>query len=276
MNHEPDIPDPRDSDSGPVEERGRLAEIQRRLKAARPRPPSVDLVALLRMANGGEVESAAWGRSDGSDVSDLSDGSDVSEMSDGSDCIRVERPTRVHGFWTAVAGSWICGVAVGVLVTLMLVNRPAAVVAPVDSIARQEVQVPEPAEEPEVVAEKPVSEADEDTELDHAPVAPVLPPERRTRKDALLALIADPHGGWHSAAWMDGSVLRAGMLHRRTAGEPRDTAPGTPDTTEQHRDKAVSSQPKIKRTLDPQPPAAVSRGQLLERLLREATGHGVL
>jgi hypothetical protein len=258
MNHEPDLPDSRDSDSGRVEEHGRLAEIERRLKAARPRPPSLDLVALLQIANGGEVEPEEVDRVDGVDR------------------MCVERPTRAHGFWTAVAGSWICGVAVGVLVTLMLVNRPAAVVAPMDSIVRGEVQVLESAEEPELVAGKPVPEADEEIELDQTPVAPVLPSEQRARDNVLLATIADSHGGWQSAAWMDGSVLRAGMLHRRTAGEPRDTAPVTQDTPEQNRDKAVSPQPKSKRTLDPEPPAAASRGQLLERLLREAAGHGVL
>jgi hypothetical protein len=247
-----------------VEERGRLAEIERRLKAVRPCPPSLGLVAVLQMANGGEVESASWGRTDGSDLSDL------------SDRIRVERPTRAHGFWTALAGSWICGVAVGALVTLMLVNRPAAVVAPTDSIVRREIQMPEPAEEPEVVAEKPVPEADEEIEIDLVPVAPLLPPERRMRDDALLALIADPRGGWHSAGWMDSSVLRAGMLHRRTAGVSRDMLREARDLEEPNIDKAERGGRDVNRTIDFEPPAAITRGQLMEELLREASGQGVL
>ena len=136
--------------------------------------------------------------------------------------------------------------------------------------------MPEPAEEPEVVAEKPVPESDEEIELDHAPVAPVLPFERRMRDDALLAMIADPRVGWHSATWMDGSVLRVGMLHRRGAGVSRDMLREARDLEEPNIDRAERGGRDVNRTIDFEPSAAITRGQLMEELLREASGHGVL
>ncbi|TVS17074.1 MAG: hypothetical protein EA424_13390 [Planctomycetaceae bacterium] len=265
MSHEPDLPAPRDPDTGCVEERSRLAEIERRLKAARPRPPSLDLAVLQQIASGGDGGCVSGSRADGADKSDR---------------IRVERPARAYRWWTALAGSWIGGAAVGVLVTLMLVNRPAAVVDPADSIVRQDVRrdvwVPAPTEESELMEETSVSEDDGGIEHDHAPVTPVLPSERHARHDTLMAMIADPRGGWHSDAWMEGSVLRAGMLYRPAAGELRDSARVARDMDKPKLDKTHPGQPTAKPTIDFEPSAPITRGQLMEQLMSEATRHGVL
>jgi hypothetical protein len=268
MNLEPDMPDPRDLDSGPVEERGRLAEIERRLKAAQPRPPSLDPLALLRIASGGEVESVSWRRSD---VSDRSGGSD---RSDRSEHIPVVRPTRANGFWSAVAGSWICGAVVGVLVTLMLVSRPAPVVE--NAIVRQEIRVPEPAEAIEAVEGTSVPQAEVEIGLEPAPVAPVLPAARQTRGETMMAMIADPRGGWQSDVWMHGGVLRAGMLYRPAAGPLWDSPQEAWDMDKPDIDRPELPAPDARRTIDFEPPPPMTRGKLMEQLIREAARHGVL
>ncbi len=270
MNHERDLPALRDTDGGTREERCRLAEIERRLKATRPRPPSLDLVALAQIASGGEVESASRRRSD---VSGISDVSGRSGGSDGSERIRVVRPTRANGFWTAVAGSWICGVAVGVFVTLMLVSRPTPVVE--DAIVRQEIRVPEPAEAPKATEGTSVPQADEETGLEPAPVAPVLPAERQAGGETWVAVIADPRGGWHSPAWKDGGGLRAGMLYRRTAAALWDSPQEMWEVEERESDQPECGRPEAQRTIDFDPPAPITRGKLMEELMNEATRHGV-
>lgn len=258
MNHEPDLPTRDDPDTGCVEERRRLAEIERRLKATRPRPPSLDLAALQQIASGGDVERTSRRRADGADR------------------IRVERPTRAHGWWTALAGSWICGVAVGVLVTLMLVSRPAAVVDLADSVVRQDVRAPAPAEESEAVEETVLPEGNEEIEEDPPPVVPAPAPQRRMLDDTLMAMIAGPRDGWHSDAWMDGSVLRAGMLYRRPTGELRDSAREAWHMDKPKLDRTNPGQPAAKPTIDFEPSAPITRGQLMEELMSEAARHGVL
>ncbi len=268
MSHDPDLPAPRDPDTGCVEERSRLAEIERRLKATRPRTPSLDLAVLQQIASGGDGGCVSGRRSDRSDGSDK------------SDRIRVERPTRAYRWWTALAGSWIGGAAVGVLVTLMLVNRPAAVVDPADSIVRQDVRqdvrVPAATEESELVEETSVSEDDGEIEHDHAPATPVLPSERQTRHDTLMAMIADPRGGWHSGAWMEGSVLRVGMLYRPAAGELRDSAREAWDMDRPKWDETNVGQPAAKPAIEFEPSAPITRGQLMDELMSEAARHGIL
>ncbi len=263
MSHESDLPAPRDPDTGCVEERRRLAVIERRLKAARPRPPSFDLTALQQIASGGDGERTSGGRSD---------------ESDGSERIRVVRATPAYRWWTVVAGSWICGVAVGVLVTLMLVSHPAPGVDPADAMVQRDVRVPEMAKalEAELVEETSVSEDDGEIEHYHAPVTPVLPSERHARHDTLMAMIAEPRGGWHSGAWMEGNVLRAGMLYRPAARELRDSAREAWDMDKPKLDKTYPGQPTAKPTIDFEPSAPITRGQLMEQLMSEATRHGVL
>lgn len=261
MNHEPDLPAARDTDSGRAEESSRLAEIERRLKAARPRPPSLDPLALLRIASGGEVESVSWRRSDG------------------SESFRVVRPTRANGFWTALAGSWICGVAVGVLVTLMLASRPALIVDSADSVVRQDVWAPAPAEESEPVEGTVLPEGDEEIEEieeDPPPVVPAPSPQRRMLNDTLMAIIADPRAGRHLDARIDGSVLRAGMLYRPGAGELWDSAREAWDMDKPKLDRTNLGQPTAMPTIDVEPPAPITRGQLMEQLMSEAARHGVL
>jgi hypothetical protein len=267
MSHEPDLPAPRDPDSGCVEDRRQLAAIEQRLKATRPRPPSFDLAALQQSASGGDVERTSRRRADKSDKSDR---------------ICVERPTRAYRWWTALAGSWIGGAAVGVLVTLMLVNRPAAVVDPADSIVRQEVRAPAPAEESkeseavEPVEEARLPEANEEIEEDPPPVVPAPAPQRRTLNDTLMAMIADPRAGWHSDACSDGSVLRAGMLYRRLAGELQDSAREAWDMDKPKWDETNVGQPTAMPAIEFEPTAPITRGQLMEQLMSEAIRHGVL
>ena len=264
MSREPDMPAPRDPDTGCVEEPRRLAAIEQRLKATRPRPPSFDLTVLQQIASGGDVERTSRRRADGADR------------------IRVERPTRAHDWWTALAGSWICGVAVGVLVTLMLINRPAAVVDPADSMVRQDVRAPAPAEESEEseavepVEEARLPEANEEIEEDPPPVVPAPAPQRRMLNDTLMAMIADPRAGRHSDAWMDGSVLRAGMLYRPGAGELRDSAREAWDMDKPKLDRTNLRQPTAMPTIDFESPAPITRGQLMKQLMSEAARHGVL
>ncbi len=258
MKHEPDKPATKYPDSGYSEESDRLAEIERRLKAARPRPPSLDPVTLLRIASGGGVDAASERRS-------------VT-----ADHVCVERPTPAYRWWTALAGSWICGAAVGVLVTLMLVSRPAADVDSADAMVRQKVRVPEPTENVDVVEETSIPEDDGASEIDQRPEVPVRPPDPRPRDDSLIATIADPRGAWPFEVSGHGGILRVGMLYRRTVEALCDVPPESWDMDKPSVGRAELAAPDAKRIIDFEPPAPITRGRMMEELLYEASRHGVL
>ena len=254
MNREHDRPAEWNPDTGSSDQWNRLVEIERRLKEARPRSPVLDWAALEQIANADQVEPARRRESE-----DL-------------DRIRCPQRGRSYRPLLTLAGSWICGAAVGVLVTLLLVQRPSAVVGPADAVVWHDDQVPETTDE--TSAEIAVEQITANVPEESRPVAAAaasLPAERRTQDHMLIAGITDPFGG-RLGSESETPALRAGMLFLKSTSNPREAPLLVQDNRQPRLDFTGSGQLPRGITSEVLPSRPSTRERLLEELLREASG----
>ncbi len=247
MNREHEFPNDPPYEPDSPESSARLDEVERRLKQARPRPPKLDIAALVRLAQ----QAAA----------------DTPVETPGAAVIRRrsrQLSTRRSRRVAALVGSWACGAMVGALATFALIGHTAPATDAIDetarhdqegptSVAREKSTIPEPGQRVEPPA-RPMIERKPD------------PPEFES---AVLAMILDPFGGRGSAYWADGPTLRAGMHLRRHAREPlelsdraTDTA-GPPRAAVQPRRAEKQGSPRP----DRDPPSPPTRERLMRELL---------
>mgnify|MGYP005846458759 CR=1 FL=1 len=241
MNHEREFPEDfsRGADAGELPEG--LAEIERRLKKARPARPRLDVAALQRLV----CEAAP----------------PVPGVARRSWWIGPCWPGRRTA---AVAASWACGAAVGAAVTFLWMSRTLPDRPPPDAGVRITQETPVP-----VRGDNGPSPSD-----DRAAARPKSPGEvvpTQTAFDAAwVAMMLGLFGSDDLARPQDGPTLRAGMhLRDALAAPPRlgDETAMAPRTDGQQPDAAPQRQPRFEP--DVAPPA--TRARLLRELL-EAPG----
>jgi hypothetical protein len=100
MNQDYEEPESFPSDAGELPDSSLLAEIERRLKSARPRPPCLDLAVIERLASEAPAPTGLPPVENSPTV-----------------VLKPRTPERdqLRRFCAAVAGSWMCGVLVGAI-----------------------------------------------------------------------------------------------------------------------------------------------------------------
>jgi len=255
MNREHDSPAEWNPGAGSADERRKLVEIERRLKETRPRPPALDWAALEQVADADRVELASR-----RELDDLNR----------SGCQRRVRP---YGPFLAMAGSWICGAAVGVLVTLLIVPRPSLIGRPADALVRHDDRVAELADETGTESEdvQPEETVLEEIRPVAAAAAVDLPSERTSLDETMLAAIAAPFG--HSLGQeIESPALSVGMLLRKSIGRSSETPLVAADAERPGLNDTASDPPLGSTVIDLVPPRPSTRERLLEQLLRETSG----
>jgi hypothetical protein len=248
MNREDESPtDPTFEPESP-EAWERLDGIERRLKAARPRPPRLDVAALERLARQPVADPAVQGPAAG--------------------VVFPRPPTRRRPLYrriAAVAGSWACGAAVGALVTVILMTRTAPGTDSTSETSRIERQTPTPAIDDQNAAPR----ADHKADRRDGP-APAEKVEARD-VDAVLAMILN--GPADSARWPEGRPLRAGMHLIHSAGEPSSADPATDAAGSPRGDHEGWRSEALKGPKPyPAPAPAITRERLLREVLSETPG----
>lgn len=208
----------------------RLEEIEQRLQTARPRPPELDLAAIMRTAH--EVDLPV-------------------ELADHSSNRRGHRSYRWVG---TVAGSWACGAIVGALVTLAVLSWSQPSEDLQDSIATTTQELPQ------VTA--PVVDTKVDEALEQPQPAVPRPPSWSRSEWLVSATLSDPHGrngADYGTIW---PPLQAGVFTRgRTASESwhfRNSSVMRQDWNDTSHSES---------TLDSEPEPTTTRELLLEELL---------
>ncbi|MHC4398141.1 MAG: hypothetical protein ACYTG0_00505 [Planctomycetota bacterium] len=224
----------------------RLDEIERRLKAARPRPPRVDLAALEQLAQETMV--------------------DPSVERPAAAVVDRRPPTRgrrAYRRMAVIAGSWTCGAVVGALVTFVLTGRTAPGTDSTSETARLEKPTPAAHD----LSTAPDAERKVDRRDGPPPAKKVVVPDVDA---AILAMILDQFESADSAYSPEGSMLWAGMHLARNSVDPGPAGRTTNGAREPGGDDARwrSEAP------GPYPEAgpAITRERLLNDLLRETPG----
>jgi hypothetical protein len=214
----------------------RLDEIEQRLKATRPQSTQLDLVALQQAA-----DSAAT----------------------------VEHPTaRKSRGALVIAGSWMCGVAVGAIVMFVLMSLAART-----EIANDHVVYTEP-ESPGAKTLGSVddflTETDSDLPFDAAALVNAVP---RKTGVSLSATTFDPLATTDSTYATDGPTLQAGAHFKRTVSHP--TWPFGLSVQQQRESvnqyELGPSEMRTKASFDWDPKSPVSRRELMQEFLQESS-----
>jgi hypothetical protein len=210
----------------------RLAEIEQRLKTARPRPAELDIDAIVRSARAADQpvvlpESASSSSYDGpprpskQEDSGESTGSEAHRTAESrvSRDLKtrsepaVERGTRSYRWIIAIAGSWACGAIAGALVTFMLLSRGAPAEESSDGMTAVNERTPEVVEssEKESTDDDAEQPAREESLRKNAPLW--------SPSDSLVAvMLLDPYGRGVAPYGDGGPTLRAGDFARRQDG----------------------------------------------------------
>ena len=231
-----------------------LDEIERRLKAARPRPPQLDVAALERLAGEAVVDTAV----------ERPAAAAIRRRLPG----RGRRPDR---HMAAVAGSWACGAVVGALVTFILMGHTAPGTDSTNETTRLEKEAPTPATHDQNTVPDAGQKPDADQKMDRRDgPPPVEKVEALDVDDPVLAMILDRIEGADSAYWPEGPTLRAGMHLVQNAVDPspvgRMTDAATKPRGVAERWRGEASKPY------PDPGPAVTRKRLLHDLRSETPG----
>lgn len=243
MNHEHESLEDPTPDTDSREALERLAEIERQLKKARPRPLRLDVAAIERLARETMMPAAA------------------------------ERPAPAatrRRWWTggrwpdrrtvAIAGSWACGAAVGALVTFVLMSHTVSGTNPTAPPSQQSPTSPTRDRDAPATA-------DRETERRNEPIAPSLQKTTLDSDAAALAMVIDRFRNEDLASGQEGPTLFAGMHLRDAAAGP--SSPGDdmamePQTNDSPPDAAAQKRPR----LYPDQAPATTRGRLLHELLQ--------
>ena len=218
----------------------RLADIEQRLKAARPRPAELDIETIVRTA----------------------------QVVDQSVALR-EPPVERRGIrsyrWTiAIAGSWACGAIAGALVTFFLLNRVAPPDRPTDSTAAMDEKLPKTVEQEVGIASEDDTKRSPRDDSPRQNVPPWSP------SDSLVAvMLLDTVGQGVAPYGAEWPTLRAGALAcgQRASGDSRfrhgaDGAPsGRTHTPDPDSDARQDMTPRAA------PVPSITQEQLLRELL---------
>ena len=218
------------------EVRERLDAIERRLKAARPRPPRLDMVALERRAAERPVPAA------------------------------IDRGGRSRRFYrrvAVVAASWACGAIAGALVMYVAMSRSTPGADSTTATARVEKETPAPSTRGPIAAPGGEGETEAEAERHDDPI-PVEAPESLKADDALLAMIIEQWAAADSGLGAERPAFRAGMHLVPIAVEPGRT----------DRPPRAVRQRTVTPELDPGPHRPITRDRLLDDLLREMSASG--
>lgn len=188
MNQDHPSPEDREPFADDGADPQRLAEIEQRLKAARPRPAELDIEAIVRSAHT-EDQTVVL-----------------------PEPPMERRGIRAYGWTIAIAGSWACGAIAGALVTFLLLSRGAPSEKASDGMTavNEEVsKVVQPSEEA----------SDEESEQPARAESPRKNTPRWSPSDSLVAvMLLDPYGRG-AAPYGDGvPTLRAGDFARSQDG----------------------------------------------------------
>jgi hypothetical protein len=252
MNREDESPtDPTFEPDAP-EARERLDEIERRLKAARPRPPRLDVAALQRLARQAAVDTPV--------------------ESPTAVAIRRRPPgggRRPYRRIAIISGSWACGAIAGALVMFILTSRAAPSADATNDMARHEAAPPASATRDRNTA----PDADEKVDRRDGP-PPVEKVETLDADAAALAMILDPFGSEDSACWPEGPALWAGMHLGQYSGDWSKFAGRAADAAGKPRedDEGWRSEAPKGRKPYPDPAPSITRERLMRELLRETPG----
>jgi len=163
----------------------RLADIEQRLKVARPRPAELDIEAIVRTARAADQSVAL------------------------REPPVERRRIRSTGWIVAIAGSWACGAIAGALVTLVLLSRVAPPDRPADSAAAMDEKLPKVAEREDGSA------SDDDTEQPPRDDSQRKNEPPWSPSDSLVAvMLLDPYGHGEAPYGDEWPTLRAGALAR--------------------------------------------------------------
>lgn len=260
MNWKKLPPDDWHSETDSVDEMERLSEIERRLKAARPKPVQFDAVAWERILSSSETAETA------EQVTIATPGRTIP--------LRRRWNDRVVG---TIAAAWLSGVLVGSGVMFLMMNRGGNITqadnreTPV-AVAQQDIE--DPSGSPDI-RRQPKHDSSDFTSDTPAANAPSSDPSPRTGDgyDALPVMKLDSMYSVRSVSWLDASVferdkpLRAldrELFERRTPDD-LSSEPRHPETLfQKERLQQSETQRELARSFVP-PPGATPR-RILEEL----------
>jgi hypothetical protein len=183
MSEEHPFPEDSDLCHGEDTDKPVVTDVEQRLRRARPRPPKLDVEAILRLAQTPEEPARLPCSPSGS------------------------RSRRFRGWVATVAGAWLCGAIAGAIATAIILGRAAPPKRPGGSVIVQQERLPK------------VTEADrEDVSGDDArDVQSYDSQPRREESSAVEAtqidlVLLDPYSPWPAAHGSPRPVLRAGVL----------------------------------------------------------------
>jgi len=229
-----------------------LDEIERRLKAARPQPPRLDLAALQRLANDATVDAVVERRTN---------------RKPGRAVARRQRQMR--GRMLGIVGSWACGAAVGAIVMFVLMSRGASGPDQNNNVVHIEKETPDS------ITHDPIAEFSADGEFALQDDSPAV--EKADRRDLsadMLTMLLDPLGNTDSAYLEDGPTLQVGMYLRQHAERSMWPLPRTEvkERSLSNADERGHSEARTKSKPYPEPDSAVTPRELMREFLREASG----
>lgn len=240
MNRKRERPTDAMFESESLERPDRLEEFEQRLKAVRPQSVQLDLPALQQLADEGTVDA-------------------VVELA------TTERSRNA----TIVAGSWLCGVVVGVLATLVLMSRIAPDAEGNNDAARAE------RETPSIVVAESVDDSTTETpsELRDESSVPVNA-ERRKFRSPVLMLAFDPLGSIDSAYTAGRPTLQVGTHLKRTAIHSVWPIESTMELERPFMDRVEpeDSDTETKSTRDGESKPSVSRRELMREFIEKTSG----
>ena len=240
MNQNHPSPEERGPFAGGDADPQRLAKIAQRLKCARPRPPELDVEAIMRAADTVDQSVVLPQRS------------------------TDQRDRRSYGWIGTIAGAWACGAIAGALLTFILLSQSASPESSTDETTAQNEPLPkvtEPGREDAPDGDVQQARSDDSPPKHESPWTPA--------ESEISVALLDPYIYW-TAPYGDGQpTLRAGAMVRSRAASggsrfsystdtfPQDLA----DTSETGGDVPYDVAPGS----DPDPP--ITREQLLQELL---------
>ncbi|MBC8868867.1 MAG: hypothetical protein H8E44_05590 [Planctomycetes bacterium] len=219
----------------------RLADVEQRLKAARPRPAELDIEAIVRTAHAADQTVALR-----------------------------EPPVERRGIrsyrWTiAIAGSWACGAIAGALVTFILLSRVVPPERPTDRSTAMDEELPR------VVEPREKNAPDDDSEQrprDDSPRKNVPP---WSPSDSLVAVMLLDTVGHGVAPYGDEwPTLRAGALARGQGASGASRFRHGTNAAQPNRTHTPDPGSDIRQDMTPRAAPAPSITQ--EQLLRELLG----
>jgi hypothetical protein len=180
------LPFPEEPRGGADEERDAplLADVEQRLKRARPRPPKVDVQTIMRLAQTTEEPVGLARRPAGF------------------------RQGRSRG-WAAVAGAWLCGAIAGAVATFIILGRP------VPSEPRSDPVVAEQEPLPKVTEAGRENVSDDDAHDHESDDSQPTRKESWSSEDLQLTLaLLDPYASRTAFGEFNRTTLRAGVMRQ--------------------------------------------------------------